>query len=45
MDYLSICKEVCNKEVTKEEVIYSVNCGFCDVPYILLGVDACESFK
>ena len=36
-NYLKICKEECNKDMTKDEVIHEVQCSFCDVPYILMG--------
>ena len=38
--YLECCKKECDKKVTAEEVINTVYCGFCDIPYILLGENA-----
>lgn len=34
--YIDFCEENCNRKVTKEDVFNSINCNFCDVPYILL---------
>ncbi|WP_405285933.1 hypothetical protein [Methanobrevibacter sp.] len=36
--YIDFCKENCNRNVTEDDVINSLDCNFCDVPYILLGV-------
>lgn len=36
VEYLKICKIECDKEMTREDVLEDVECGFCDVPYILL---------
>lgn len=34
--YLETCKIQCNKEMTEEDVLDDVDCGFCDLPYIIL---------
>lgn len=31
------CKKTCNREVTVNEILHDVDCGFCDLPYIYLG--------
>ena len=37
--YIGFCEENCNRKVTKEDVINSLDCNFCDVAYILLRVN------
>ena len=38
-EYLEICEEECGKNVTKEEIVNSLDCNFCDVPYIILEIE------
>lgn len=50
--YLETCKIQCNKEMTEEDVLNEVDCGFCDLPYIIMehqrrqekwkGIRACQ---
>lgn len=34
--YLETCKVQCNKKMTEEDVLDDVECGFCDLPYIII---------
>ena len=40
--YIRVCKKDCNRKVTPCEVVRDVDCGFCDIPYIILEEEGCN---